>query len=153
MWPFFVYICTCKKTLKTMNNLVIKRSQIVEAKLAGSLAVGNRYFFQDIPNLSRNNIIVYGIEAFTETELAVAPSGATTVGTSTGIVVTLRDNQKQEFMYQVPYFTLIRANNAGLIVMLKPRIINLTDCYVNLTSTSGLSVNEVACFNLYYDLI
>ena len=153
MWPFFVYICTCKKTLKTMNNLVIKRSQIVEAKLAGSLAVGNRYFFQDIPNLSRNNIIVYGIEAFTETQLAVAPSGATTVGTSTGIVVTLRDNQKQEFMYQVPYFTLIRANNAGLIVMLKPRIINLTDCYVNLTSTSGLTTNEVACFNLYYDLI
>ena len=136
-----------------MNNLVIKRSQIVEAKLAGSLAVGNRYFFQDIPNLSRNNIIVYGIEAFTETQLAVAPSGATTVGTSTGIVVTLRDNQKQEFMYQVPYFTLIRANNAGLIVMLKPRIINLTDCYVNLTSTTGLTVNEVACFNLYYDLI
>lgn len=136
-----------------MNNLVIKRSQIVEAKLSGSLAVGNRYFFQDIPNLSRNNIIVYGIEAFTETQLAVAPSGSTTVGSSTGIVVTLRDNQKQEFMYQVPYFTLIRENNAGLIVMLKPRIINLTDCYVNLTSTAGLSVNEVACFNLYYDLI
>ena len=152
MWPFFLYICTCKKTLK-MNNLVIKRSQIVEAKLSGSLAVGNRYFFQDIPNLSRNNIIVYGIEAFTETQLAVAPSGATTVGSSTGIVVTLRDNQKQEFMYQVPYYTLIRANNAGLIVMLKPRIINLTDCYVNLTDTTGLSVNEVACFNLYYDLI
>lgn len=136
-----------------MNNLVIKRSQIVEAKLAGSLAVGNRYFFQDIPNLSRNNIIVYGIEAFTETQLAVAPSGLTTVGTSTGIVVTLRDNQKQEFMYQVPYFTLIRANNAGLIVMMKPRIINLTDCYVNLTDVTGLTVNEVAAFNLYYDLI
>lgn len=152
MWPFFVYICTCKKTLK-MNNLVIKRSQIVEAKLAGSLAVGNRYFFQDIPNLSRNNIIVYGIEAFTSTQLSKAPSGATTVPVSTGIVVTLRDNQKQEFMYQVPYFTLIRANNAGLIVMLKPRIINLTDCYVNLTATAGLTVNEVACFNLYYDLI
>jgi hypothetical protein len=136
-----------------MNNLVIKRSQIVEAKLAGSLAVGNRYYFQDIPNLSRNNIIVYGIEAFTESQLAVAPSGSTVVGASTGIVVTLRDNNKQEFMYQVPYFTLIRANNAGLIVMMKPRIINLTDCYVSLTSASGLTANEVACFNLYYDLI
>lgn len=136
-----------------MINLVIKRSQIVEAKLAGSLAVGNRYFFQDIPNLSRNNIIVYGIEAFTDAQLAVAPSGLTTVGTSTGIVVTLRDNQKQEFMYQVPYFTLIRANNAGLIIMLKPRILNLTDCFINLTATTGLTLNEVAVFNLYYDLI
>lgn len=136
-----------------MNNLVIKRSQIVEAKLQGSLAVGNRYYFQDIPNLSRNNVVVYGIEAFTDSELSVAPSGSTTVGSSTGIVVTLRDNQKKEFMYQVPYYTLIRANNAGLIVMMKPRIINLTDCYVSLTSTTGLSLNEVAAFNLYYDLI
>ncbi len=136
-----------------MNNLVIKRSQIVEAKLQGSLAVGNRYYFQDIPNLSRNNVVVYGIEAFTDTELSVAPSGSTTVGSSTGIVVTLRDNQKKEFMYQVPYYTLIRANNAGLIVMMKPRIINLTDCYVSLTSTTSLSLNEVAAFNLYYDLI
>jgi hypothetical protein len=136
-----------------MNNLVIKRSQIVEAKLQGSLAVGNRYYFKDIPNLSRNNVVIYGIEAFTDSELSVAPSGATTVGSSTGIVVTLRDNQKKEFMYQVPYYTLIRANNAGLIVMMKPRIINLTDCYVSLTSTSGLTLNEVAAFNLYYDLI
>jgi len=136
-----------------MNNLVIKRSQIVEAKLQGNLAVGNRYYFKDIPNLSRNNVVIYGIEAFTDSELSVAPSGATTVGTSTGIVVTLRDNQKKEFMYNVPYYTLIRANNAGLIVMMKPRIINLTDCYVSLTSTSGLTLNEVAAFNLYYDLI
>lgn len=136
-----------------MNNLVIKRSQIVEAKLQGSLAVGNRYYFQDIPNLSRNNVVVYGIEAFTDSVLSVAPSGSTTVGASTGIVVTLRDNQKKEFMYQVPYYTLIRANNAGLIVMMKPRIINLTDCYVSLTSTTSLSLNEVAAFNLYYDLI
>ena len=136
-----------------MNNLIIKRSQIVEARLAGSLAVGNRYYFQDIPNLSRNNVILYGIEAFTDSQLAVAPSGNTVVGASTGIVVTLRDNMKQEFMYQVPYFTLIRANNAGLIVMMKPRIINLTDCYVELTSTSGLTLNEVVAFNFYYDLI
>ena len=136
-----------------MNNLVIKRPQIVEAKLQGNLAVGNRYYFKDIPNLSRNNVVIYGIEAFTDSELSVAPSGATTVGTSTGIVVTLRDNQKKEFMYNVPYYTLIRANNAGLIVMMKPRIINLTDCYVSLTSTSGLTLNEVAAFNLYYDLI
>jgi len=136
-----------------MNNLVIKRSQIVEAKLQGNLAVGNRYYFKDIPNLSRNNVVIYGIEAFTDSELSVAPSGATTVGSSTGIVVTLRDNQKKEFMYNVPYYTLIRANNAGLIVMMKPRIINLTDCYVSLTSTTGLTLNEVAAFNLYYDLI
>jgi len=136
-----------------MNNLIIKRSQIVEAKLSGSVSTGNRYYFTDIPNLSRNNCIIYGIEAFTDSELSTAPSGSTVVGTSTGIAVTLRDNQKKEFMYQVPYYTLIRSNNAGLIVMMKPRILNLTDSYITLTNTTGLSVNEVAAFNLYYDLI
>jgi hypothetical protein len=136
-----------------MNNLIIKRSQIVEFKLSGTLTVGKRYYATDIPNLSRNNIVVYGIELFTATQLAVTPTGNTSVPVSTGIVVTFRDNFKQEFMYQIPAFTLIRANNAGLIVLLKPRIINLTDCYVTLTSVSGLTADQTVPCNLYYDLI
>jgi hypothetical protein len=48
---------------------------------------------------------------------------------------------------------LIRANNAGLIVLLKPRIINLTDCYVQITNTTSLNVNESVAANLYYDLV
>jgi hypothetical protein len=56
-------------------------------------------------------------------------------------------------MYQVPMYTLIRANNAGLIVLLKPRIINLTDCYVQITNTTGLTLNESVAANLYYDLV
>jgi hypothetical protein len=136
-----------------MNNLIIKRSQIVEFKLAGTLATGKRYYATDIPNLSRNNIVVYGVELFTDSQLAVTPTGNTVVGSSTGIVVTFRDNFKQEFMYQIPAFTLIRANNAGLIVLLKPRIINLTDCYVTLTDTTGLTAGESVACNIYYDLI
>ena len=136
-----------------MNNLVIKRSQQIEFRLQGSLGTGKRYFATDIPNLSTLNCVVYGIEFFTSAQQAVTPTGNNVVGTSTGIVCTLRDNKKQEFMYQVPMYTLIRSNNAGLIVLLKPRIINLTDCYVQLTSTSGLNLNESVAANLYYDLI
>jgi hypothetical protein len=136
-----------------MNNLIIKRSQQIEFRLTGSIAAGKRYFATDIPNLSRNNIVVYGIEFFSATQEATTPTGNTVVGTTTGITVTLRDNKKQEFMYQVPMYTLIRANNAGLIVLLKPRIINLTDCYVQITNITGLTVNESVAANLYYDLV
>jgi hypothetical protein len=136
-----------------MNNLIIKRSQQIEFRLTGSIATGKRYFATDIPNLSRNNIVVYGIEFFSATQEATTPTGNTVVGTTTGITVTLRDNKKQEFMYQVPMYTLIRANNAGLIVLLKPRIINLTDCYVQITNITGLTVNESVAANLYYDLV
>jgi hypothetical protein len=136
-----------------MNNLVIKRSQQIEFRLTGSIATGKRYFATDIPNLSRLNCVVYGIEFFTASQEATTPTGNTVVGSSTGIVVTLRDNKKQEFVYQVPMYTLIRANNAGLIVLLKPRIINLTDCYVQITNTTGITLGESVVANLYYDLV
>ncbi len=136
-----------------MNNLVIKRSQQIEFRLTGSIATGKRYNATDIPNLSALNCIVYGIEFFSATQEATTPSGNTVVGTTTGVVVTLRDNKKQEFMYQVPMYTLIRANNAGLIVLMKPRIINLTDCYVQLTNTTGITLGESVAANIYYDLI
>ena len=136
-----------------MNNLVIKRSQQIQFVLAGSVATVRRYFATDIPNLSRNNVVVYGIEFFTATQQATTPTGNTVVSTSTGIAVTLRDNKKQEFMYQVPMYTLIRSNNAGLIVLLKPRIINLTDCYVTVTNTTSLNAGEAVSANLYYDLV
>ena len=136
-----------------MNNLVIKRSQQIEFRLTGSIATGKRFFATDIPNLSRNNVVVYGIEFFTSAQEATTPTGNTVTSTSTGTVVTLRDNKKQEFMYQVPMYTLIRANNAGLIVLLKPRIINLTDCYVQLTNTTSINVNESVAANIYYDLV
>lgn len=136
-----------------MNNLIIKRSQQIEFRLTGSLATGKRYFAVDVPNLSRNNIVVYGIEFFAAAQQATTPTGNPVVGTTTGIVVTLRDNKKQEFMYQVPMFTLIRNNNAGLIVLLKPRIINLTDCYVQITNTAGLVLNDSVAANIYYDIV
>jgi len=136
-----------------MNNLVIKRSQQIEFRLTGSIATGKRYNATDIPNLSALNCVVYGIEFFSATQEATTPSGNTVVGTTTGVTVTLRDNKKQEFMYQIPMYTLIRANNAGLIVLLKPRIINLTDCYVQLTNTTGITLGESVAANIYYDLI
>jgi len=136
-----------------MNNLVIKRSQQIEFRLTGSIATGKRYNATDIPNLSALNCVVYGIEFFSSSQEATTPSGNPVVGTTTGVVVTLRDNKKQEFMYQVPMYTLIRANNAGLIVLMKPRIINLTDCYVQLTNTTGITLNDSVAANIYYDLI
>jgi hypothetical protein len=137
-----------------MNNLIVKRSQIIEAKISGTPATNKRYFFTDIPNLSRLNITIYGLEAFTTTQLTKSPqSGLNVVGTSTGIAVTLRDQTKTEKVYQMPYYTLIRSNNSGLVVLFTPMTINLTDCYVQLTNTTGISADEVACFNLYYDFV
>ena len=138
-----------------MNNLIIKRSQLVRAQVSGTPAVGNKYYFTDVPNLSRNNIILYGFEIFTAAQLAKTPQNETVIpqATQDQVTITWRDNNKIEFVYQMPIYTAIRANNGGFIVLLKPRIINLTDSYIQLTDASGISSNEVVAANIYYDIV
>lgn len=139
-----------------MNNLIIKRSQLVTAVIdTAAPAAGQKFYFQDIPNLSRNNIVVYGLEAFSRTQLSVTPNGnaVITAAATPNVTVTLRDVNKVEYLYQEPYYTLIRANNFGLVTMLKPRVINLTDCYVTINNAAGLAQNEAAAIVLYYDFI
>ena len=138
-----------------MNNLIIKRSQIVRAQITGTPAVGNKYYFTDVPNLSRNNVILYGFEVFTADQLAITPQNETVIPSSANdqVVLSWRDNNKIEFVYQMPIYTAIRSLNGGFIVLLKPRIINLTDSYIQLTSTSGISTNQVVAANIYYDIV
>jgi hypothetical protein len=138
-----------------MNNLIIKRSQLIEAQFTVTPAAGKKYQFTEIPNISRNNIIVYGFEAFTATQLAVTPNNNTVVasGVSDQLVVTLIDSDNKERIYQLPYYTAIRSLNGGFVLMVKPFILNLTRSYVQITSATGINANEVASFNLYYSII
>lgn len=138
-----------------MNNLIIKRSQLIEAQFSGTPAAGKKYQFLEIPNISRNNIIVYGFEAFTAAQLAVTPNNNTVVASTTSdqMVITLIDNDNKERVYQLPYYTAIRSLNGGFVLMVKPFILNLTRSYVQITSTTGINSNEVASLNLYYSII
>jgi hypothetical protein len=138
-----------------MNNLIIKRSQLIEAQFTGTPATGKKYQFTEIPNISRNNIVIYGFEAFTATQLAVTPNNNTVVaaGVSDQLVVTLIDNDNKERVYQLPYYTAIRSLNGGFVLMVKPFILNLTRSYVQITSATGINANEVASINLYYSIV
>jgi len=138
-----------------MNNLIINRSQLIEAQFTGTPATGKKYQFTEIPNISRNNIVIYGFEAFTATQLSVTPNNNTVVasGVSDQLVVTLIDNDNKERVYQLPYYTAIRSLNGGFVLMVKPFILNLTRSYVQITSATGISANEVASINLYYSIV
>ena len=109
-----------------MNNIIVKQSQLVTATIDGTPTVNRRYKFNDIPNLSRNNII---------------------------LTVTLKDNQNNEFIYQMPYTNLIRSNNGGFVILLEPKVINLTDCYVQINNVLALADGDQAVFNFYYDFV
>jgi hypothetical protein len=138
-----------------MNNLIIKRSQLVEAQIVGTPAAGKKYQFTDVPNISRNNILIYGFEVFTAAQLSTTPNNNTVIpsATSDQLVVTLIDNNNKELIYQLPYYTAIRSLNGGFVLMVKPFILNLTRSYIQLTDATGISENQVACINLYYSII
>jgi hypothetical protein len=138
-----------------MNNLIIKRSQLVEAQIVGTPAAGKKYQFTDVPNISRNNIIIYGFEVFTAAQLAVTPNNNTVIPSTVSdqLVITLVDNENREIIYQLPYYTAIRSLNGGFVLMVKPFILNLTRSYVQITSATGISESQVASVNLYYSII
>jgi hypothetical protein len=137
-----------------MNNLIIKRSQLVEAQITGSVSVGKKYQFLEIANLSRNNILLYGFEVYTDAQLTATPTGNNVISSAdqNNVVLSFRDVNKVEFVYQVPIYSLIRPNVGGFITMITPRLINLTDSYIQLVNTGTINVNEVVAVNLYYSL-
>lgn len=137
-----------------MNNIIVKNSQLVTATFDGTPTVNRRYKFDDIPNLSRNNVILYGIEAYSADQLVNTQDGSDVIpaASTLGLTVTLKDNNNNEFMYQMPYFNLIRSQNGGFVILLEPKIINLTDCYVQINSAGGITTGDKAVFNFYYDL-
>ncbi len=138
-----------------MNNLIIKRSQLVEAQFTGTPAAGKKYQFTEVPNISRNNIIIYGFEAFSAAQLSVTPNNNTVIAAADTdqICITLVDSENRERIYQLPYYTAIRSQNGGFVLMVQPFVLNLTRSYVQLTDATGVSTNEVACINLYYSIV
>lgn len=138
-----------------MNNLIIKRSQLIEAKIVGTPTAGKKYNFTQVPNISRNNVIIYGFEAFTQDQLAVTPNGNVVIPASAGaeVVVTLVDVDNVERIFQIPYSTLISTDNGGFIRMVKPFVLNLTKCFVQLVSVNNMSSSEAVSINLYYSIV
>ncbi len=129
---------------------IIKNSYLVEVNLT-TLAANQRYNFLDIPTLRAPYIFVSGIEAFTGSQLAKSPNGATviTAGGSTGLVVTLTVRESEE-VYQIPYYTLVSANNGGLIREFANKQINLTKSYITVLDATNLVALQSAVFNFYY---
>jgi hypothetical protein len=133
-----------------MYSLAIKRTQLVECVL-NTVAVGQRFQFQDVPEISRNNIVLYGIEAFTATQLVTSPDARTVVPIGTGLVVNLKNALNEEFVYNIPYFSLIRSQNGGFFFSFAEGIdIQLTNCTVQITNAASLVANQAAVFNLVY---
>lgn len=130
--------------------MIIENSYLVEVNLP-SITLGQRYTFLDIPQLRYNAVTMMGIEAFTASQLATSPNNKTVISGagSVNIVCTFVVNETED-IYQIPYYTLISSNNAGLIREFQNKRINLVKSYITILNVSGLNANESVMFNFYY---
>lgn len=124
------------------------RSILVEIPLTTTTA-GSTINFADVPQL--RNKFVQGIETFTNAQITKTPTQKTVIGSLYGanFLVNLLTDSETTFEY-IPYYTLIPANNGGLIREFKNLKININKSNIYISSATGLTVNESVVFNFYY---
>lgn len=131
---------------------IINNSYLVEVNLT-TVAQGQRYYFLDVPTLRAPYIFVQGIEGYSRDQVTLSPNNAPIVSAAgaTGLVVTFAVRETEE-VYQIPYFTLVAATNAGLIREFANKQINLTKSYITILDATSLAPGESAIFNFYYQI-
>lgn len=129
---------------------VIENSYLVELNMA-TVSVGQRYTFNDVPQLRAGSILVKGVEAYSADQLSTSPNARPVIASNAmpNIVVTLVEKDT-EVIYQIPYFTLVSSLNGGLIRMLKNKQINLVKSYAICYNTTGITAGDSLMFNFYY---
>jgi hypothetical protein len=128
----------------------INKGYLAEVNLA-TISVGQRYNFQDIPQLRYNEVVIEGIECVISTGLAVSPNLATVIN-ATGvksIVLTLVVDDREE-IYQIPLTSLTASLNSGLIRELNEKRINIVKSYITILTTTGLNPGESVVLYFYY---
>jgi hypothetical protein len=130
--------------------MIITNSYLVELNLP-TVSLGQRYTFLDVPQLRYNAVIIDGIEAFQNDQLATSPNNKAVINANavSGIVITLVIDETED-LYQIPYYTLVSGNNAGLIREFANKRINLVKSYATILNTTGLTAGQSLIFNFYY---
>ena len=131
---------------------IINNSYLVEVNML-TVAQGQRYYFLDVPTLRAPYIFFQGIEAYNKDQVSLSPNNSSIVTATgaTGIVVTFAVRETEE-VYQMPYYSLIAASNAGLIREFSNKQINLTKSYITVLDPANLTNGESALFNFYYQI-
>jgi hypothetical protein len=127
----------------------ILRSYLTEVNL-GTTTPGNGQNINFTDYAELRDIYITGIEAFDINQVAVSPSGKTTVSVLTGITITLLDIFNQEVVKSYPTFDLNPANVGGFYRDFTPFPLQLTKCYISILNNGLLSPSESVIFNIFY---
>ena len=127
---------------------IIDKTYSVEIPFT-TLSQGTNYNFPVIQQL--NGAKVYGIEAFHTDDIAITKQGRTVISAAAAanLTVTLVVGQNED-VYQVPYLDLRPGSNSGIIRMLNNKLLDVTNCYITMNSTTGFTANQAAVIQFIY---
>lgn len=141
-----------------MYNIVAKKTVLVAAPIPANPTAGVEYKFENLNDLSGNNIIIYGIQAYTSNQLVKNDNGTDVVdGTAAqGIVVNIQNTHNEYIHQYTPYIDFVKQSNNGVVFLQKPLKISLTNCSIVIFAKQG-NVNAggatVALFKLFYEIV
>lgn len=135
-----------------MYSLIGKRFQLVQAPIRNT-SFGTRCIFDNVQNISANNVRLYGVEFYTATQLAVSPQNQTVLPASAApsLSLNLVLSNNDIPIESIPVYNLIRSNTGGFITTFNGLEITLQNCFVQVSDTTGLTVGQVALFGFWYD--
>lgn len=130
---------------------VIKNSYLAGIVFVAAPGNGQKLFFNDIPVLRGKKIT--GMEALSAGDLSVSPSLKTVIADADAdqIVITLVNENKQEFIYQAPILNYQPRQQNGLIRAICPGVVDFQRSYITVCDNTGISANEEILFNFFYE--
>jgi hypothetical protein len=105
----------------------------------------------DQPQL--RGVTTVAIEAYTSAQFTTSYNQNPVVPVATGLIVTLaidRDGITKEDVYNLPYYSLVRSFNAGILFQLDNVKINWSKSYISIVNATGLTTGQSAVLSVYY---
>jgi hypothetical protein len=135
-----------------MQNAIIHRSVLAEARITATPAIGQRFFFDDIPDISKNNIVVYGIIGYSATQLATSPQQRPVIAAAgvPSIALTIVDANNVQLVQQMPIYDSVRSLNGGFVATFDNLPMNLTRSYIEIMATTSLNSGDSWVCELLY---
>jgi hypothetical protein len=135
-----------------MQNVIIHRSVLAEARITATPAIGQRFFFDDIPDISKNNIVVYGIIGYSATQLSTSPQQRTVIAAAgvPSVALTIVDANNVQLVQQMPVYDTVRSLNGGFVATFDNLPMNLTRSYIEIMATTSLNSSESWVCELLY---
>jgi hypothetical protein len=130
-----------------LKNIRFEKSITVELKLT-TVAANGTLNFADVPQLK--GAIVHAIEAFTDSQVTKTPSGNTVFANAAAkeMLMTFVEGNEEKVQL-IPYYTLVAANNGGMIREFKDLKLNINKSNVFITGTTA-TANHALLFTIYY---